>query len=158
LPDAVVRTGQREAARAVDQRAFWPLIIPLIRSMLSPAYSDIVNHAFAYAGIHHAGQRRKGTRLPYITHLANVAVILARYNLDERTIAAAILHDVVEDCEEHSRDVHTEQIEAKFGRDVLETVLSVTKPRTNESGEELNSAQGKQRYLDQLRDADRSAH
>jgi (p)ppGpp synthase/HD superfamily hydrolase len=126
---------------------------------MSPfAYSDLVNHAFAYAAVHHAQQQRKGTRLPYITHLANVAVILARYGLDERTIAAAILHDVVEDCEDHSQDVHANQIEAKFGRDVLETVLSVTKPRTNEHGEALDSAQGKERYLEQLHDAGRSAH
>ena len=60
-------------------------------------YSDRINHAFAYAAKHHDRQVRKGTRLPYLTHPANVAVILTRYGQDEETVLAGILHDVIED-------------------------------------------------------------
>ena len=61
-------------------------------------YSDRINHAFAYSAKHHDQQVRKGTRLPYLTHPANVAVILTRYGCNEETVVAGILHDVVEDC------------------------------------------------------------
>ena len=44
-------------------------------------YSDRINHAFAFAAKHHDRQVRKGTALPYVTHPANVAIILTRYGL-----------------------------------------------------------------------------
>ena len=56
-------------------------------------YSDRINHALAFAAKHHDRQVRKGTRLPYITHPANVAIILARYGRDDDTVVAGILHD-----------------------------------------------------------------
>ena len=57
-------------------------------------YSDRINHAFAFAAKHHDRQVRKGTRLPYLTHPANVAIILTRYGRDEDTVVAGILHDL----------------------------------------------------------------
>jgi (p)ppGpp synthase/HD superfamily hydrolase len=50
--------------------------------MTTRGYSDRINHAFAFAAKHHYRQVRKGTRLPYLTHPANVAVILTRYGQD----------------------------------------------------------------------------
>jgi (p)ppGpp synthase/HD superfamily hydrolase len=91
-------------------------------------YSDRINHAFAFAAVHHEGQFRGETRVPYVTHLANVAMILARYDQDEDTIIAAILHDVVEDCEAHTPEEHADKIREKFGPDILASVRSVTKP------------------------------
>ncbi len=54
-------------------------------------YSDRINHAFAFAAKHHDQQVRKGTRLPYLTQPANVAIILARYGQDDDTVVAGIL-------------------------------------------------------------------
>src|SRR3569833_1393465 len=72
---------------------------PLSRDVkMTRGYSDRINHAFAFAAKHHDRQVRKGTRLPYLTHPANVAVILTRYGQDEDTVVAGILHDVIEDC------------------------------------------------------------
>jgi (p)ppGpp synthase/HD superfamily hydrolase len=114
------------------------------------AYSDQINHALAYAGVHHAGDVRKGTRVPYITHPANLAIILARYDRDDDTIVAAILHDVVEDCEAHSRAEHERQIAEKFGAGVLRDVLAVTKDSHDADGRELSSTENKVRYLEGL--------
>src|SRR5215210_7418117 len=99
-------------------------------------YSDRINHAFAFAAKHHDRQVRKGTRLPYLTHPANVAVILTRYAQDEDTVIAGILHDVVEDCvrENYTRDMLVERVGQKFGADVLETVLAVTERRSDDDG------------------------
>ncbi len=58
-------------------------------------YSDPINHAFAFAAKHHDQQVRKGTRYPYLTAAPNLAVILARYDQDDPTLVAGILHDGV---------------------------------------------------------------
>lgn len=112
-------------------------------------YSDRVNHAFAFAAKHHDRQVRKGTALPYLTHPANVAVILTRYGCDEPTVLAGILHDVVEDCvrEGMPRDDLEERIGAKFGSDVLATALAVVERRADDRDVELT---GEERSADSL--------
>jgi (p)ppGpp synthase/HD superfamily hydrolase len=118
-------------------------------------YSDRINHAFAFAAKHHDRQVRKGTRLPYLTHPANVAIILTRYGRDEETVIAGILHDVIEDCvrEGWTREMLTDRIAAKFGEAVLETVLSVTKRRTDEDGVEFSRDEIRADYLARLGNA-----
>lgn len=118
-------------------------------------YSDRINHAFAFAAKHHDRQVRKGTALPYLTHPANVAVILTRYGQDEDTVIAGILHDVVEDCvrEKYTREMLQQRIGDKFGATVLETVLAVTNRREGDEGVELSSAEQKEDYLERLADA-----
>ena len=115
-------------------------------------YSDRINHAFAFAAKHHDRQVRKGTRLPYLTHPANVAVILSRYDQDEQTVVAGILHDVIEDCvrDGYTRDMLEQRIGDKFGPDVLETVLAVTHRQVDEEGVELSSEERKDDYLARL--------
>src|SRR3954465_6768879 len=80
-------------------------------------YSDRINHAFAYAAKHHDRQVRKGTRLPYLTHPANVAVLLTAFGRGEETVLAGILHDVIEDCvnEKYTRETLEQRIGEKFG-------------------------------------------
>jgi (p)ppGpp synthase/HD superfamily hydrolase len=122
-------------------------------------YSDPVNHAFAFAAKHHDRQVRKGTKLPYLTHPANVAVILARYDRDEETVVAGILHDVVEDCvrDGYTKEMLKQRIGDKFGARVLETVLAVTHRRTNDEGDELDSDERRSDYLDRLSNASDTA-
>ena len=135
------------------------------RSTRSPApmpitgYSDRINHAFAFAAKHHDRQVRKGTRLPYLTHPANVAVILTRYGQDEPTVVAGILHDVIEDCvrEHYTREMLEQRIGEKFGPDVLDTVLAVTLRDTDDDGVELSSEERKDDYLARLADASERA-
>jgi (p)ppGpp synthase/HD superfamily hydrolase len=115
-------------------------------------YSDRINHAFAFAAKHHDRQVRKGTRLPYLTHPANVAVILTRYGQDEQAIVAGILHDVIEDCvrDGYTRDMLEQRIGDKFGQEVLETVLAVTQRQVDEEGVDLSSEERRDDYLARL--------
>lgn len=127
--------------------------------MTTRGYSDRINHAFAFAAKHHDRQVRKGTRLPYLTHPANVAVILTRYGQDEATIVAGILHDVIEDCvrDGYTRDMLEQRIGDKFGPDVLDTVLAVTERQVDEEGIELSSEERKDDYLARLTGASERA-
>lgn len=120
--------------------------------MATTGYSDRINHALAFAAKHHDQQVRKGTRLPYLTHPANVAIILTRYGCDETTVVAGILHDVVEDCvtKDYTREMLEQRIATKFGDDVLDTVLAVTHRKLDDDGEELSSEERKQDYLNRL--------
>jgi hypothetical protein len=109
--------------------------------MTVTGYSDRINHAFAFAAKHHDQQVRKGTRLPYLTQPANVAVILTRYGRDESTVVAGILHDTVADAvrEGWTRETLDERIGRKFGMDSLETILAVTERRSDDDGVELSA-------------------
>jgi (p)ppGpp synthase/HD superfamily hydrolase len=115
-------------------------------------YSDRINHAFAFAAKHHDRQVRKGTRLPYLTHPANVALILTAYDQDESTVVSGILHDVIEDCvrDGYTRDMLAQRIGDKFGDEVLDTVLAVTQRQMDEEGIELSSEERKDDYLARL--------
>jgi (p)ppGpp synthase/HD superfamily hydrolase len=108
--------------------------------MTVTGYSDRINHAFAFAAKHHDQQVRSGTRLPYLTQPANVAVILTRYGQDESTVVAGILHDTIEDAvrDGWNRSTLEERIGRKFGMDVLETVLAVIERRVDDDGVELS--------------------
>ena len=122
-------------------------------------YSDRINHAFAFAAKHHDKQVRKGTALPYLTHPANVALILTRYGQDENTVVAGILHDVVEDCvrEGYSADDLKQRIGEKFGARVLEIVLAVTERKLDDDGVEMSWDERKDDYLARLEAAPEAA-
>lgn len=115
-------------------------------------YSDRINHAFAFAAKHHDRQVRKGTRLPYLTHPANVAIILTRYGREESTVVAGILHDVVEDCmrESWTHEMLEDRIASKFGHEVMNTALAVTKRRVDEEGMEFSREEARADFLERL--------
>lgn len=134
-------------------------MVPEVTVTVMRGYSDPINHAFAFAAKHHDRQVRKGTKLPYLTHPANVAVILARYGRDEQTVVSGILHDVVEDCvrDGYTQDMLEQRIGDKFGPGVLETVLAVTHRRVDDDGVELSSDEKKADYLKRLETANEAA-
>ncbi|MBQ4264683.1 MAG: bifunctional (p)ppGpp synthetase/guanosine-3',5'-bis(diphosphate) 3'-pyrophosphohydrolase [Clostridia bacterium] len=82
----------------------------------------LVEKAYHFAQVAHEGQMRKSGE-PYFFHPLTVAGILAKLMLDPPTIAAGLLHDTVEDCEEVTLDVITKE----FGQDVALLVDGVTK-------------------------------
>ena len=81
----------------------------------------IVEEAYDYAERAHSGQVRLSGE-PFIEHPLQTAVFLADLRLDASTLAAALLHDVVEDC-----DVAVEELESSFGSEVAKLVDGVTK-------------------------------
>jgi (p)ppGpp synthase/HD superfamily hydrolase len=127
--------------------------------MTVTGYSDVINHALAFAAKHHDRQVRKGTKLPYLTHPANVALILARYGRNDETIVAGILHDVIEDCvgEGYTREMLEQRIGDKFGPKVLDTVLAVTYRKLDDDGVELSGEDRKADYLERLAGASEEA-
>ena len=83
--------------------------------------TQIVIKAYEYAKEHHGNQLRKSGE-PYIIHPVQVAYILSCLELDESTICAALLHDVVEDT-----DVTKKDIVKEFSEEIAELVDGVTK-------------------------------
>ena len=82
---------------------------------------DLIAAAYGHADAAHAGQKRKSGE-PYFTHCVAVASILADMNMDAETIAAGLLHDVVEDS-----DVTVESLRIEFGAGIARLVDGVTK-------------------------------
>ncbi len=115
-------------------------------------YSDRINHALAFAAKHHDTQVRKGLRMPYVTHAANVAVILTHYQCDESVIVGGVLHDVIEDQVRDGRTSEDldDRIGSKFGDAVLQSVLSVTRRRIDDDGVELSREEMREDYLHRL--------
>lgn len=70
----------------------------------------MIKKAVEFAAKAHEGAYRKGTAIPYITHPLETAVIVSQMTSDEEVIAAALLHDVIEDA-----GVRYEELEAMFG-------------------------------------------
>ncbi len=83
--------------------------------------TKLIMKAYNLANEKHKDQKRSSGE-PYIIHPLNVAYILADIGLDESTISAALLHDVVEDT-----DVTDEQLRKEFGDEIADMVAGVTK-------------------------------
>jgi guanosine-3',5'-bis(diphosphate) 3'-pyrophosphohydrolase len=81
------------------------------------ARSDLVATAYEMAASAHQGQRRKDDGSPYITHPVTVAGLLHDAGFDDDLIAAALLHDVVEDT-----DMDSDELSERFGERVAELV------------------------------------
>ena len=82
---------------------------------------DLVRDAFVFAAECHEGQTRR-TGDPYITHPIAVTELVAGLELDQHALAAALLHDVQEDC-----GIPNERIRERFGDDVARLVDGLTK-------------------------------
>jgi len=90
----------------------------------------LVSDAMIFAARAHDGMLRKGTNTPYIVHPAEVAAIAATLTEDQEVLAAALLHDVMEDC-----GIGEAEIAAQFGSRVAQLVKSETQERNGDPGE-----------------------
>lgn len=92
-----------------------------LQSYLDATLVEKIQQAYIFARDAHDGQMRSSGD-PYITHPVAVAKILAMLHLDAQTIMAALMHDVIEDCE-----VTKEQLSDQFGERVAALVEGVSK-------------------------------
>ncbi|MCC4602405.1 HD domain-containing protein [Xanthomonas campestris] len=119
------------------------------------ALTERYAQAVDYARIAHAGQVRKGTQIPYLSHLLGVSTLVLECGGDEEQAIAGLLHDVVEDC----GGGHEASIRAQFGDSVADIVMACTDATAEDKAEVDNSERARQRdwrerklaYLEHLR-------
>ncbi|HWD40014.1 MAG TPA: bifunctional (p)ppGpp synthetase/guanosine-3',5'-bis(diphosphate) 3'-pyrophosphohydrolase [Fimbriimonas sp.] len=104
-------------------------LLQAIREQRDDANVRKIRYAYFIAEKAHRGQTRNSGE-PYILHPLAVARILVDLRMDDDSIVAGLLHDVIEDC-----DVSREQIQEEFGEDVLHLVEGVTKLKFGEFSE-----------------------
>lgn len=112
---------------------------------MTDAYSPRVDEALVLAAKAFRRIRRKGSGVPYLTHLLQVTATVGEFGGDEEQLIAALLHDYLEDIEGSS----PEELEAKFGPRVRRLVeaLSDTQVRPKPPWEERKAA-----YIAHLKD------
>ena len=102
-------------------------LIKKARKYLPEDRLDLLTRAYQFADEAHSGQTRLSGE-PYIEHPLQTAIFLAELRLDPNTLAAALLHDVMEDC-----DVSYADLQERFGDEVAKLVDGVTKLTKNEA-------------------------
>ena len=114
---------QAEAqAKSIPEAVNWRLLEEACASYFYADEMDLIRHAYSFASDYHKDQRRRSGE-PYINHPVEVALILASdLHMDADSIAAALLHDTVEDTE-----ASLDELTERFGTDVAELVDGVTK-------------------------------
>src|SRR5271166_5836391 len=118
-------------------------------SMKPPHLGRRLQDAFRYAAEKHAGQTRKQTAFPYLSHLMAVASLVLEAGGDEDMAIAALLHDVVEDCGGLPR---LREIRKQFGPRVAKIVEGCTDSFGEPKPEWIER---KKEYLAEVKHADR---
>lgn len=119
-------------------------LVDRVKAYQPDADEDELNKAYVYAVMKH-GQQMRHSGDPYFAHPVSVAGLLTDLKLDQSTIIAGLLHDVVEDC-----DVPVGEIQDLFGREVSDLVDGVTKlPKVtgSNSPRALTQAENFQKFI-----------
>lgn len=109
----------------------------------------LLSEAIAFAVQMHDGAARKGTHIPYIVHPLEAAAIASSITDDQEILAAAVLHDVVEDC-----GVGEAELRARFGARVARIVLAESQSKRGDPRESWEAR--KQEAVERLAEADRA--
>jgi (p)ppGpp synthase/HD superfamily hydrolase len=104
--------------------------------------------ALRFATRRHAGQIRKGTGTPYVSHLLSVAALVLESRGDEDLVIAALLHDVVEDC---GGEPMLREVRRRFGKRVADLVEGCT---DSDATPKPPWRERKQQYIQRLGTAD----
>lgn len=117
-----------------------------------PLDTSLLDRALVFAVRAHAGTERRGKGFPYIVHPLEAVEIVATMTRDQELLAAAALHDTVEDT-----DVTVEQIRAEFGERIASLVASESDIVLSGVSEEDSWHARKQAAIDRLARASRDA-
>ena len=115
-----------------------------------PMDTALVDKAIVFATNAHQGTERRGKGYPYILHPLEAMAIVATIDNDPDLLAAAVLHDTVEDTE-----VTLENLQREFGTHIAALVADETDVRTLPDGRELTWQERKKRDMDNLAAASR---
>ena len=128
-------------------------------------FSPLIEQAVELAAEWHDGTYRKsrwrepaferpageGVRVPVIAHVTAVAMIVQRAGWDEATVAAAFLHDVIEDRNRHRHSFRREHLRRLMGDVVADRVEEVSEQKKDAEGNARSWRVRKEGYLDQVR-------
>ena len=117
-----------------------------------PLNTELLDRAIVFAVNAHAGTERRGKGYPYIVHPMEAMAIVATMTADQELLAAAALHDTVEDT-----DVTVEQLRAEFGERIASLVADESDVMPAGMTEEASWHQRKQAAIDRLSRASRDA-
>lgn len=134
---------------------------PMARDVFSP----LIEKALEVASVWHDQTYRKGRwreesfdppgdqmlRVPVIAHLTSVGMTLQRAGWDDRTVAAGILHDVIEDANRFRQSMDYEELRELFGAPVADLVKQVSEPQFDAEGGRVPWRRRKEVYIDQIR-------
>ena len=131
-------------------------------------FSPLLEHAAEFAAEWHAGTYRKSrwrpcpylppaeqcegppedaVRVPMVAHVTSVAMTVLRAGFPDETVAAAFLHDVLEDPNQFGQTISAAELAALFGREVVEQVETVSEPKRDADGRMLPWKQRKDSYV-----------
>lgn len=120
---------------------------------MSELFSPLVERAFRTAARFHRDQLRKASDLPYLIHPAGVMLILQRAGIDgDEVLAAALLHDVVEDT-----DCSLDDLTREFPPNVVQWVRETTERKRDNAGKKLSWIVRKREHLAHMRHASEEA-
>ncbi len=111
-------------------------------------YSELYEDALRLATKAHRSQNRKGSDVPYITHLVHVSAILLRHGYPIEVAIAGLLHDIVED-----QGYDLSRIRDQFGTQVAEIVAALSERKTDARGAKRRWEVRKREALEHLRRA-----
>ena len=109
----------------------------------------LLQKAMEFAAVKHTGQVRKGTTIPYFTHVMEAMEIVSRMTEDEEIRAAAVLHDTLEDT-----DTSYEELEKAFGKRVADLVNAESEDKRKGQPEAETWMDRKQETIAHLEEAD----
>lgn len=128
-------------------------------------FSPLIEHAIELSAQWHDGTYRKSVwrdpafevpadqaiQTPVIAHLAAVASIVHRAGWDEATVAAAYLHDTIEDMNQHGQRLRRKQLREAVGTEVAKLVAQVSEQKLDDAGAMRSWRDRKEDYLEGVR-------
>ena len=108
----------------------------------------LLDRAIVFAAMKHAGTNRKGTTIPYVTHVIEAMEIVSRMTEDEEIRAAAVLHDTLEDTKTTKKE-----LEENFGQRVADLVKAESENKREGQPEEETWRTRKEETIQHLQKA-----
>jgi len=131
----------------------------------APLFSPLIEHAIELSAQWHDGTYRKSVwrdpafevpegediQIPVMAHLAAVASIVHRAGWGEHTVAAAYLHDAIEDMNQHGQRLRRKQLREAVGAEVAKLVAQVSEQKLDDEGRMRPWRDRKEDYLESMR-------